>query len=78
MVLMWFDLSTRDSKVSHVTAYVSRRGQFVLLVVSTGQRWFSAIRFFVDELQLPYIAFTSIWKIALEQVSFSIYITDNG
>ena len=38
MVLIWFDLSTRDGKVSHVFAHVIRllRGQSDLLVVFNG------------------------------------------
>ena len=38
MVLIWFDLSTRDGKVSHVLAHVIRRlrGQSDLLVVFNG------------------------------------------
>ena len=38
MVLIWFDLSTRDSKVSHVLAHVIRRlrGQSDHLVVFNG------------------------------------------
>ena len=38
MVLIWFDLSTRDGKVSHVLAHVIRRlrGQCDLLVVFNG------------------------------------------
>ena len=38
MVLIWFDLSTRDGKVSHVLADVIRRlrGQSDLLVVFNG------------------------------------------
>ena len=38
MVLIWFDLSTRDGRVSHVLAHVIRRlrGQSDLLVVFNG------------------------------------------
>ena len=38
MVLIWFDLSTRDGKVSHVLAHVITRlrGQCGLLVVFNG------------------------------------------
>ena len=38
MVLIWFDLSTRDGKVSHVLVHVIRRlrGQSDLLVVFNG------------------------------------------
>ena len=38
IVLTWFDLSTRDGKVSHVLAHVIRRlrGQCGLLVVFNG------------------------------------------
>ena len=69
MVLMWFNLSTGDSKVCHVISgqciCPSRRFQ-------QSKGCACAIRLLLGELQWPNIDF--IWKIALQQVSYSIYI----
>ena len=75
MVLIWFDLSTRDGKVSHVLAHFIRRFARTIRPSHRFQRFngcVCAIRFFLGELQWPYIGF--IQKIALQQVSYSIFL----
>ena len=73
MVLMWFDLSTRDGFVSHVVAHVIRRcadnpfSSFLQNV--TVQRLCLYVRSSFSSLNIGFI-----WKMTLEQVSYSIYI----
>ena len=71
MVLMWFDLSTRDGFVSHVVAYVIRRcaDNPSFSSFSTVQRLCLYVRSGFSPLNIGFI-----WKMTLEQVSYSIYV----
>ena len=71
MVLMWFDLSTRDGFVSHVVVHVIRRcaDNPSLSSFSTVQGLCLYVRSGFSSLNIGFN-----WKITVEQVSYSIYI----
>ena len=71
MVLMWFDLSTGDGFVSHVVATSSSVARTIRSSrpFSTVQRLCLYVRSGFSSLNIGFI-----WKITLEQVSYSIYI----
>ena len=68
---MWFDLSTGDGFVSHVVADVIRRcaDNPFFSSFSTVQRLCLYVRSGFSSLNIGFI-----WKMTLEQVSYSIYI----
>ena len=71
MVLMWFDLPTRDGFLSHVVVDVIRRcaDNPSFSSFSTVQGLCLYVRSGFSSLNIGFI-----WKITLEQVSYSIYI----
>ena len=71
MVLMWFDLSTRHGFVSHVVAHVIRlcADNPSFSSFSTVQRLCLYVRSSFSSVNIGFI-----WKITLEQVSYSTYI----